>query len=543
MKLVLNAVEHEGVLLDKYNNLSDIEELVLTGDFYNISNSFNNCPKLKKVSIVSVSKICNSFNNCIELNMVMLKECFEVFDSFNGGKIRFIYIHDSFYSLNPYSSFRNEGYSSETLDGVLNKIQYLRVNCQKNLILRNLPDTYILHLVGKLNLLESNINTKEAKLPNYIIIDTRLDYQALLEFKNIDVCAIYFSDNSLRNYLTARHIPFNIEGLRGEVYVESKAGERVIHALGIKQCKVISGIPNALELFHQKYKESLDELESCIPISRKLKLIGVNPELIHPNYIKNAVKLHHMAQAVNEPYNISEETMDFMGCKVPIHMVNFYKLCQFIFGGPILENGSYNEDLTYDLISSKDYKLTLIYEDGSEYKRYFRFVFRNKVYTFGPHSTESYYLDDIVDAFKPTNNMIKHLQFKELDCFCMSGLPDDNSSVVGGMIIPPSLRRTVRNCISKHILSIGDYTSEGTRILTFNVFTGQVALCRTRNIYEYDYKESDKLSKFNIRLFSIYGYLTSSKFNYVNQLNVIKTFNSLEEIVGDTCGIEQLIHK
>ena len=161
-------------------------------------------------------------------------------------------------------------------------------------------------------------------------------------------------------------------------------------------------------------------------------MIGVNPELIHPNYIKNAVKLHHMAQAVNEPYNISEETMDFMGCKVPIHMVNFYKLCKFIFGGPILENGSYNEDLTYDLISSKDYKLTLIYEDGSEYKRYFRFVFRNKVYTFGPHSTESYYLDDIVDTFKPTNNMIKHLQFKELDCFCMSGLPDDNSSVVGG---------------------------------------------------------------------------------------------------------------
>lgn len=75
------------------------------------------------------------------------------------------------------------------------------------------------------------------------------------------------------------------------------------------------------------------------------------------------------------------------------------------------------------------------------------------------------------------------------------------------------------------------------------MFTGQVALCRTRNIYGYAYKESDKLSKFNIRLFSIYGYLTSSKFNYVNQLNVIKTFNSLEEIVGDTCGIEQLIHK
>lgn len=49
MKLVLNAVEHEGVLLNKYNNLSDIEELVLTGDFYNISNSFNNCPKLKKL--------------------------------------------------------------------------------------------------------------------------------------------------------------------------------------------------------------------------------------------------------------------------------------------------------------------------------------------------------------------------------------------------------------------------------------------------------------------------------------------------------------
>ena len=111
------------------------------------------------------------------------------------------------------------------------------------------------------------------------------------------------------------------------------------------------------------------------------------------------------------------------------------------------------------------------------------------------------------------------------------------------MIIPPSSRRTVRNCISKHILSIGDYTSEGMRILTFNMFTGQVALCRNRNIYGYEYKESDKLSKFNIRLFSIYGYLTSSKFNSVNQLNVIKTFNSLEEIAGDTCGIEQLIHK
>lgn len=58
MRLTINADEHGGILLNKYNNLSDIEELVLTGDFYNISNSFNNCPKLKKVSIVAVSKIC-----------------------------------------------------------------------------------------------------------------------------------------------------------------------------------------------------------------------------------------------------------------------------------------------------------------------------------------------------------------------------------------------------------------------------------------------------------------------------------------------------
>lgn len=57
MRLTINADEHGGILLNKYNNLSDIEELVLTGDFYNISNSFNNCPKLKKVSIKTFNSL------------------------------------------------------------------------------------------------------------------------------------------------------------------------------------------------------------------------------------------------------------------------------------------------------------------------------------------------------------------------------------------------------------------------------------------------------------------------------------------------------
>lgn len=574
--LTITSLDGQSVnLKDAFNNNSAFHTVVIKVDeaiaMLSIENSFNNCQNLRRVTIKHIvrvdpetrlSRVSESFNNCTSLTDVEVVYLSEIANSFNCGNIKNLYINKTpgDYSYHDKDSFNNKGFSLETINGVVNEIEYLKLESRNaGLQFVDLPASTILHVID--NYMQSvYLDRSFYGYPGYMYLalesNIECSFTSSLDIIDNRVKMIYFSKSLWRNAMIHIITEDAMYYLDSILFLFEEGVETAqLEESGIHNYKVVSGIDEALAIFREDYKKEKEKYLSYCNLSSKLGVLGVNPELREVLFIENAQKILKMQEIASVWSKPDNDIVEYNGIKVPRYIINFQKLIVWIGDNPVItkqeeekllsRQGMFRSHTAFN--RDGNFHLEGIINANNTHPSAVTFCFGvNKITYATPYGLDLFFTSSI-NAY--VTNYIGTILFSKGDLFPLSLQQTNSGLIIQGAKIPLYLREQIVTDIINRLLVVGcivrklSHNIRRVDIMFYNLITGQVIIAETPSFgsmiaefWETGLKEDG--CDLSISVMNSNPILKTLEFRYSKTLvKVIETYKSLEDFITSKARI------